>query len=104
MTPRGKILHRVHCYNHEHEHGSFPFEDDPVYKGKNRMLTGQKPVPNLSFLAGTPTSASSLRRSTTASLLGLGERGYYGAQICETFCLSGKKRCRSCPQSYSKCY
>lgn len=52
VTPRGQTLHRVYCYNQDHEHDSLLFEDDPAYKGKNRVLTGQVSVPNLSFFLG----------------------------------------------------
>lgn len=52
VAPRGQTLHRVYCYNQDHEHDSLLFEDDPVYKGKNRMLTGQVSVPSLSFFLG----------------------------------------------------
>lgn len=49
VIPRGQILHRVFCQNDDHDHDRTLFEDDPVYKGKNRMLTGQVSVPNLDF-------------------------------------------------------
>lgn len=52
VTPRGQTLHRVYCQNEDHDHGCLLFEDDPVYKGKSRMLTGQVAVPNLSFFLG----------------------------------------------------
>lgn len=52
VTPRGQTLHRVYCQNEDHNHGSLLFEDDPVYKGKSRMLTGQVAVPNLNFFLG----------------------------------------------------
>lgn len=49
VIPRGQILHHVYCQNDSHDHDNTMFEDEPVHKGKSRMLTGQVPVPNLDF-------------------------------------------------------
>lgn len=49
VVPRGQILHRVYCSNDDHDHDRNIFEDEPVYKGKNRMLTGQISVISIDF-------------------------------------------------------
>lgn len=49
VIPRGQILHRIYCMNDDHRHDRIFFEDEPVYKDKNRFLAGQVPIPNLDF-------------------------------------------------------